>query len=107
MKLLARGKPIPGQSLDSGARLLRCDVIVEELTGCWINPHKHDEPFYTGSEEEVIQLTEKEGERFAEALANPPAPSPALVEAAEKSKASGGGDTPKSDPQKPKGKESS
>ena len=55
MKLLARGKLIPGQPSDSGARLCRCDIIVEELTGCWINPHKHDEPYYTGSEAEIIE----------------------------------------------------
>jgi hypothetical protein len=26
---------------------------VEELTGIWINPHQHEEPYYTGLEEAV------------------------------------------------------
>ena len=43
MKLLARGKRIPGQSHDSGARLCYCDTSVQPLTGLWINPHKHKE----------------------------------------------------------------
>jgi hypothetical protein len=55
MKLYCRGKLIPGQPTDSGARLCRCDIIVEELTGCWINPHKHDEPYFTGEEPEIIE----------------------------------------------------
>jgi len=50
MKLLARGKRIPGQPHDSGARLCICDKTVEEMTGVFINPHLHeDEP-----EEEIF-----------------------------------------------------
>ena len=44
MKLFGRGKLIPGQPHDSGARLCRCDKTVESLTGVWINPHQHPEP---------------------------------------------------------------
>ena len=41
MKLLARGKLIPGQPTDSGARLCLCDTVVQDLTGLWINPQNH------------------------------------------------------------------
>ena len=51
MKLLARGKPIPGQSPNSGARLCQCDKTVQELTGVWINPHKHQESEIVRAEE--------------------------------------------------------
>jgi hypothetical protein len=44
LKLLARGRPIPGQPMDSGARLCLCDLTVQDLTGVWINPNKHIEP---------------------------------------------------------------
>ena len=71
LKLLARGRPIPGQSADSGARLCLCDKTVEELTGVWVNPHKHTEP----------EVAETAGESIIE----PPS----------------GGDTPKSDPSEP------
>ncbi len=43
MKLLARGKPIPGAAYNAGARLCVCDKSVEGLTGVWINPHLHEE----------------------------------------------------------------
>lgn len=76
MKLLARGKPIPGQSTDSGARLCLCDKTVEELTGVWINPHQHTEP-------EVVETA-------GESIIEPPS----------------GGDTQKSGPSKPTTKDS-
>jgi hypothetical protein len=57
MKLLARGKRIPGQPHDSGARLCICDKTVEEKTGVRINPHLHEAktddpetPVFTGGD---------------------------------------------------------
>jgi len=41
MKLLARGNRVPGASHNSGARLCRADLAVQELTGLWINPNRH------------------------------------------------------------------
>jgi len=41
MKLLVRGRRIPGQPYDSGARLCHCDKTIEPLTGLWINPQNH------------------------------------------------------------------
>ena len=51
LKLLARGKPMPGQPMDSGARLCLCDLTVQELTGVWINPNQHTE----AEESEIIE----------------------------------------------------
>lgn len=71
MKLLARGKPIPGQAPNSGARLCYCDKTVEELTGLWINPNRHPDsepqPEPSGSEEapgdpSTLLSAKKEGE---------------------------------------------
>jgi len=42
MKLMARGRLIPGQSHDSGARLCFCDRTIEPMTGHWINPNRHE-----------------------------------------------------------------
>ncbi len=41
--LMQRGKAIPGATKQSGARICKVDSKVEELTGLWINPHKHVE----------------------------------------------------------------
>jgi hypothetical protein len=57
MKLLCRGKRIPGQPYDSGARLCSCDKTVEDLTGLWINPQEHTEEILPEIEEEVIEPT--------------------------------------------------
>ena len=54
MKLMARGQPIPGQPHNSGARLCECEIAVQELTGLWINPHRHkyeDDKDYTSLSE--------------------------------------------------------
>lgn len=55
MKLLARGKRIPGQPHDSGARLCLCDKSVEPLTGLWINPHKHEDEDDTEPEPQTVE----------------------------------------------------
>jgi hypothetical protein len=67
MKLLARGKPIPGATHNAGARLCVCDKSVEGLTGVWINPHRHEEspevPDLTtsGDETTCVDLTTQGG----------------------------------------------
>jgi hypothetical protein len=43
LKLLCRGRRIPGQPHNSGARLCFADKTGEALTGLWINPHQHEE----------------------------------------------------------------
>jgi hypothetical protein len=57
LKLLARGKRIPGQPHDSGARLCICDKTVEEVTGVYINPHLHETQEDPGPEEEPEVFT--------------------------------------------------
>lgn len=60
MTLMARGKRIPGQPHDSGARLCLCDRTVEELTGVRINPHR---PL---PEEETVEAAQNESKPRAE-----------------------------------------
>ncbi len=52
MALMVRGKRIPGQAPNSGARLCFCDKSVQEITGLWINPHQHLEEAGEESETE-------------------------------------------------------
>ncbi len=61
VKLLCRGKRIPGQPYDSGARLCQCDKMVQELTGLWINPQNHKTP-----EVDPTQMSVNEGGKDAE-----------------------------------------
>ena len=67
MKLLCRGKRIPGQPYDSGARLCFGDKTAEALTGLWINPENHeDDP------EEVEEESEEFGSKIITAEAIEP-----------------------------------
>lgn len=65
MALMVRGKRTPGQPSNSGARLCFCDDLVLELTGNWINPHEHTEPYWT-PEAQMLLDSLKEGNRGEE-----------------------------------------